>query len=574
MTRGFLYTTLLLLSVSSCYSVFIEREKAHRVLRKRANYFLEEIHPGNLERECFEEMCSREEAREIFKSQEKTTEFWYHYKDLSPCKLNPCQNGGICQQYHYIYTCLCPPRFAGRHCENVRIECWYNNGGCLQYCTDTARSLSVSCSCAHGYSLNKDGKSCDQSARYPCGLTISSSRSLEEPELDLEPHKLPLNNPGTTIAPFHQINLNSSLTSNNTEQPLNMNDTAWQHGKYNPSRNITENERVYEDNTTRAHSTNVTAWRQDTNVTTETRPSNESTWVYDENVPESDDSINLNADADKNDQRASAWTGSITDFTEEAEDNSTSDDFRIVGGMRCELGHCPWQVLIRTSRGIDFCGGTLISSRWVLSAAHCFEGINPHHVTIGDYDKLRRDQDEQKIAVLKFFSHPHYLGEYYDHDIALLYLRSAVILNDYARPICLPSPGLGRLLTQEGEIGQVSGWGATRYMGRFSRFLLKVRLPIVSQEVCMASTDKVLTGNMFCAGYSSGARDSCKGDSGGPFAVFYRHTWYLLGVVSWGEGCASEGKYGVYTRVSNYIPWIKETIMDTEGAEEHLTSTL
>lgn len=176
--------------------------------------------------------------------------------------------------------------------------------------------------------------------------------------------------------------------------------------------------------------------------------------------------------------------------------------------------------------------------------------------------------------MLQVYSYPYYLGIYYDHDIALLYLRSPVIFGEYSRPICLPSPNLGRLLTQEGEVGQVSGWGSTRHLGRASRFLLKVRLPIVSQDTCMASTESVITGNMFCAGYSIEAKDSCKGDSGGPFAVLYRNAWYLVGVVSWGEGCAAEGKYGVYTRVSNYISWIKDTIIEIEGFEESLVQTL
>ncbi|XP_075197656.1 coagulation factor X-like [Anomaloglossus baeobatrachus] len=499
-------------------AVFIGKERAHHVLRKRANNFLEEMLPGNLERECYEETCSREEAREIFKSQEKTTEFWYHYEDLSPCKENPCQNGGICQQYHYTYTCLCPPRYAGKHCENARVECWYNNGGCWQYCTDTPRSLTVTCSCAQGYSLEEDGKKCAKSARFPCGLTTSSPRSLLDPRgrsnSDFSEAENLLSNSTGAITPPNSVNDSIKLQKiNETDRPVE-NDTS--------------------HNVTGIHSKNVTTGGEDGNGTT---------WYED-------------------------FIGTILN----GED--MSEFGRIVGGMRCELGHCPWQVMIRNSRGTDFCSGSLISQRWVVSAAHCFEGIDPHHVTIGDYDKYLRDQDEQKIAVLKVFPHPYYLGEYYDHDIALLYLRSPAILSDYTRPICLPSPGLGRLLTQEGEIGQVSGWGSTHYKGRASRFLLKVRLPIVSQDTCMASTDMVLTGNMFCAGYNIEARDSCKGDSGGPFAVLYRNTWYLVGVVSWGEGCAQEGKYGVYTRVSNYISWIKDTIIESEGTDEEVVNTL
>ncbi|XP_075125685.1 coagulation factor X-like [Leptodactylus fuscus] len=505
--------------------VFIGRERAHHVLRKRANHFLEEILPGNLERECYEETCSHEEAREIFKSTEKTTEFWYHYKDLSPCKENPCHNGGICQQYHYTYTCLCPPRYSGRHCENVRYECWYNNGGCWQYCADTARALSVTCSCAQGYTLEEDGKKCAKSASFPCGLTTSSPRSLLHLQDTLSRSNLPeeedyLSNSTDVTTLAHSVNENLEK-----QQRLK---TEWYHTSESDVENSTSH------NVTGINSKNITMGEEDGNGTT---------WYND-------------------------YTGRILN-NEGGLDNS-----RIVGGMRCNLGQCPWQVMIRTARGTDFCSGSLISQRWVVSAAHCFESVNPHHVTIGDNDKYLRDPDEQKIAVLKVISHPYYLGEYYDHDIALLYLRSPAILSDYTRTICLPSPGLGRLLTQEGEIGQVSGWGATRYKGRASRFLLKVRLPIVSQDTCLASTDLVLTGNMFCAGYNIEARDSCKGDSGGPFAVLYRNTWYLVGVVSWGEGCAQEGKYGVYTRVSNYISWIKDTIIETEGIDEEVSKTL
>ncbi|NXK38990.1 FA9 factor, partial [Piprites chloris] len=399
--------------------VFMRKDEAHEVLRvqKRANHFLEEIRPGNLERECNEEKCSFEEAKEIFHSQEKTMEFWFNYKGLNPCSTNPCNNGGVCKIRHYSYFCICPPKFRGHNCEIERLECWYKNGGCWQHCRDSS-AFHVECSCSRGYTLHEDGRSC-----------------LQADVLDV---------PQPT-----ETNISSTL----------------EHG--NP---------------------------------------------------------------------------------------------RITGGMLCHRGHCPWQVLIRDSRGVGFCGGSLLSSRWVLTAAHCLDLVSPHHVTVGDFDKYQREFKEQKIAVERSWTHPHYDSNDYNGDIALLYLSSAVVFNEYAIPICLPSPGLAALLSEEGRPGVVSGWGATHARGSPLRFLMKVRLPVVSLERCQRAMDRLVTDNMLCAGHGTAAADACKGDSGGPFTASHHNTWFLLGIVSWGEGCAQQGKYGVYTRVANYIPWIKEVV--------------
>lgn len=71
---------------------------------------------------------------------------------------------------------------------------------------------------------------------------------------------------------------------------------------------------------------------------------------------------------------------------------------------------------------------------------------------------------------------------------------------------------------------------------------------------------QVITDNMYCAGYLEASKDACRGDSGGPFVVNYRGTWFLTGVVSWGEQCAARGKYGVYTRLGNFLNWIRDTM--------------
>ncbi|NXE47370.1 FA9 factor, partial [Casuarius casuarius] len=413
--------------------VFMRKDKAHEVLKvyKRANYFLEEICPGNLERECIEEKCSFEEAREIFHSQEKTVRNFIFRKkkvnSLNPCNTNPCKNGGVCKVRQYNYFCMCPPRFGGDNCERAtvcvsiaeKLECWYKNGGCWHYCQDTARAFHVVCSCAKGYTLHEDGKKCVQSGK------VFSSR--------------------------------------------------------------------------------VTAGKE--------------------------------------------------------HNTSEHGNSRITGGTFCHRGHCPWQVIL-SFKDIGFCGGSLISSRWVITAAHCLDLVRPHHITVGEYLSYiyQREMKEQKIDVERSWTHPHYDSNNYNSDIALLYLSSDVIFNEYAIPICLPSPNLATLLTEEGKVGMVSGWGATHPRGAALRFLMKVQLPIVSMDACQRSTDKLVTDNMFCAGYEAETADACKGDSGSPFAVSYRNTWFLLGIVSWGEGCAEKGKYGVYTRVANYIPWIKEVV--------------
>ncbi|XP_029700082.1 coagulation factor VII isoform X4 [Takifugu rubripes] len=444
--------------ISAVYQVFLGRSAAGQLLhpsarRRRANSFsLEELLPGDLERECYEELCSQEEAAEIFHTNEKTLEFWFRYRDWNPCQTNPCQNGGRCTVERGASVCLCPPQYGGKTCESEVNACRHRNGGCLQYCSEPPGG-AVACGCADGYELEPDGRSCSQTATFPCGrkhnALLSRGRSLW--------------NQSEQGAAIGGLNL--------TEDHL-------------PTANGSE------------HGANLT---QDQVM------------------------------------------------------------HRIVGGVLEKRGGSPWQVLLRRADGSGFCGGTLISDQWVVSAAHCLEeGVD--HVTVGDYDKYRPDPGEQLIEVQKVVLHPHFHSFTFDSDVALLYLARPVTRGPTAAPACLPDPHLSKYLLQDGNYGKVSGWGVTKYLGRSSRFLRKVDLPVVGFDTCTASTEQVITDNMFCAGYLDVHEDACSGDSGGPFVVNYRGTWFLTGVVSWGERCAAKGKYGVYTRLGNFLNWIHSTM--------------
>ncbi|KAK5928772.1 hypothetical protein CgunFtcFv8_010065 [Champsocephalus gunnari] len=486
-----LLSLLALLSVSALVrcSVFLQRPAATRLLgsssrKRRANSFLEEILPGDLERECQEEVCSQEEAAEIFQTTEKTLEFWYKYIDLNPCGTNPCLNGGMCTLDRGAFLCLCSPQYHGRTCASVVSECRYRNGGCRQLCRDLPGG-GLQCGCADGFQLDPDLKGCSKTVLFPCGrqhrhLVPYGGRSLwtNSQEVNLTSQEVNLTSQEVNLT-SQEVNLTSQEV-NLTSQEVNLSDML-----------------------------DTDAW-----------------------------TVN-----------ASSGGGNETEGVAP----------RIVGGVLEKLGGSPWQVLLRRADGYGFCGGTLVSDRWVVSAAHCLEE-SVDHVTIGDYDKRRPDPMEQQLKVQKVFVHPHFHSFTFDSDIALLFLSGPVRRGPTAAPACLPDPHLSRYLLQEDSRGVVSGWGLTRHLGRSSRFLRKVTLPVIGQQTCSGSTNQVITDNMFCAGFLDVAMDACGGDSGGPFVQNHRGTWFLTGVVSWGEGCAGKGRFGVYSRIGNFLNWIRDTM--------------
>ncbi|XP_008415417.1 trypsin I-P1-like [Poecilia reticulata] len=234
---------------------------------------------------------------------------------------------------------------------------------------------------------------------------------------------------------------------------------------------------------------------------------------------------------------------------------NTRSDTRIVGGQSAAAGAWPWQARLEIQGGL--CGGSLISSQWVLSAAHCFKSTSTSGVTVSlGLQSLASSANLVSRGAKQIIVHPDYNSNTNDNDVALVQLSAAVTFTNYVRPVCLAADGS---VFPSGLDCWVTGWGTLREGGSTSQTLQEVDVPIVSNSDCSPSYSS-LTNNMLCAGLSSGGKDSCQGDSGGPLVTKNGTVWVQAGVVSFGTGCAQPGFPGVYTRISNYQTWINSQV--------------
>ncbi|XP_053743369.1 trypsin-3-like [Synchiropus splendidus] len=227
------------------------------------------------------------------------------------------------------------------------------------------------------------------------------------------------------------------------------------------------------------------------------------------------------------------------------------EDERIVGGYECPRNSVPYQASLFT--GYNYCGGILLSEEWVLSAAHC-RPKNNVEVRLGEHDIWEDDGTEQHIMSAKFIRHPDYDPRSQDGDIMLIKLSRPAALTSHVRPVQLPSK-----CAADGTVCRVSGWGSLRPSDEGSRYpaaLQCLEVPLLSDDTCFNAYPFQITENMICAGFLEGGKDSCQGDSGGPMVC----DGVLQGVVSWGKGCALRNKPGVYTKVCNFVSWIKTTM--------------
>ncbi|XP_021949857.1 trypsin-1 [Folsomia candida] len=229
-------------------------------------------------------------------------------------------------------------------------------------------------------------------------------------------------------------------------------------------------------------------------------------------------------------------------------------DQLIVGGTKAKKGEFPWLVLIKANDR-QYCAGTIINENWILTAAHCSSlSAGAYTVTAGEYIQSADDGTEQTVEVSDVIAHEEFDDVSYKNDIALFKLASPLTFSSCVQPGKIATQG-----TQAAKKLLACGWGRTRSGGQASDTLLKVTVPLQPDSKCeRAYRNKpypFLRESEICAG--EGGKDTCQGDSGGPLHQGVSSSdKTVVGVVSYGEGCADPNYPGVYTKIAYYQDWI------------------
>ncbi|XP_077475948.1 polyserase-2-like [Stigmatopora argus] len=234
---------------------------------------------------------------------------------------------------------------------------------------------------------------------------------------------------------------------------------------------------------------------------------------------------------------------------------------RIVGGQDANDGDWPWQVSLHRN-GNHFCGASLINNQWLLTAAHCLDGITPQLAYMGRLRQSGSNPNEVSRTIDRTVMHPNYNPRSFDNDVGLVRLSSPVTFSNFIRPVCLadtPSTFF------DGIDSWVTGWGRIAEGAPLAQNLMEVEVPVIGNRQCNCDYNPTyqITDNMICAGLREGGRDSCQGDSGGPMMSKEGSRWVQSGVISFGIGCARPELPGVYARVSRYRVWISDQLGNT-----------
>lgn len=236
---------------------------------------------------------------------------------------------------------------------------------------------------------------------------------------------------------------------------------------------------------------------------------------------------------------------------------------RIINGENALPGQNPWVVGVQYVSKI-YCAGALITNKYVITAAHCFYKINYSMVklVIGDHDRSHFSKHQTTRRISHIHLHKEFDQDTFNNDIALLRMNKPVVFSDHIRPVCLPTT----VRAYDGENATIVGWGKLALNGNTADVLQSALVPLIPRTICKENRSyqsSEITENMMCAEVDESHVDACQGDSGAPMVWQNKKMFTQIGIVSWGQGCATEGYPGVYTDVGKYLEWILKNTKDS-----------
>ncbi|XP_009579343.1 PREDICTED: hyaluronan-binding protein 2, partial [Fulmarus glacialis] len=490
-------------------------------------------------------------------------EAFFGYSDTrkaDPCSSNPCKNNGRCENRGSSFSCLCPEPYAGTTCEKVKDICLEkrcHGGDCLI----TLTPPYFQCSCNHPYKTPDCQQASSPCRPNPCknGGTcvrhrIRSKFTCKCPELFRGRFcEIGLDDCYEEASPKYRGRVNQAVNGKTClhwnshvllDYPINafMEDAdSYGIGEHNFCRNPDEDEKPW----------------------CYVKKNHKVEWDFCDISP-------CSGTAEESPQPTDSPIdppGSNEIFKTCGQPEIQSTLKRIYGGAKTTAGKHPWMasLQIKTSkRSRHFCGGVLIKACWVLTAGHCIEQPTENlQVALGKQDLKKREHQEQIFDVEKIIVHYKYREKdgVPHNDIALLKLKPVdghcAVETKYVKTACLPNFSF-----PVGTDCFISGWGVTE-TDEVPRQLLDANVKLISQRKCNAprAYDHVLDESMFCAGNLQRPRaDSCQGDSGGPLTCVENGSYYVYGLVSWGDKCGLKNKPGIYTQVTTFLSWIKSKI--------------
>nr|XP_019950976.1 PREDICTED: hepatocyte growth factor activator [Paralichthys olivaceus] len=487
-------------------------------------------------------------------------------KTTDPCQANPCQNGGVCASspHRRTFECRCPERFSGRLCEQKKCydtvhlrhydigESWgrihlrnveqctcvagemecervrystcrtnqCQNDGTCRLITATGREV---CNCRHGYS----GADCSFEMEAECyNARGKSYRGLAN----------------TTVSGAQCLPWNSDLLYDELHMGTVAESQLSGLGEHAYCRNPDRDKKPW------CYTLNDDAisWEY-CDVPSCVMSVSSSRRIIPLKTPRPPKPNRKPVCGKKHKKRLSIARG------------------RIMGGNAALPGTHPWMVAIYIGKS-DFCAGSLISSCWVVSAAHCFFR-NPLRsqlrVVLGQQNFNVTGPNTRTFGVEEYvFPNQFSVFNPTLHDIVLIKLKKqdgrCVRRTPFIRPICLPEKSM---TFPDGYCCTISGWGHMHEKDELYSTLQEAGVRLIPHDTCKKPEvyGNHVTADMMCAGLN-GCSDACQGDSGGPLSCARDDVSFLYGIISWGEGCGRSGKPGVYTKVVNYIDWINSVI--------------